>query len=66
MVRGGRVVPVAPPTAYLNAALGCESSTLTLKLPAELVAKVQAKEKAILAGSFSVKVDDSQPKANFK
>ena len=40
--------------------------TFEKKLPAELVAKVQAKEKAILAGSFSVKVDDSQPKANFK
>ena len=40
--------------------------TFEKKLPAELVAKVQAKEKAILAGSFSVKVDDSQPKASFK
>ena len=40
--------------------------TFEKKLPAELVAKVQTKEKAILAGSFSVKVDDSQPKANFK
>ncbi|MDT7837534.1 BMP family protein [Aquabacterium sp. OR-4] len=36
------------------------------KVPAEVVAKVQAKEKAILAGSFTVKVDDSQPKAAFK
>jgi basic membrane lipoprotein Med (substrate-binding protein (PBP1-ABC) superfamily) len=33
------------------------------KLPADLVAKVQAKEKAILDGKFTVKVDDSQPKA---
>lgn len=33
------------------------------KVPADLVAKVQAREKAILAGSFVVKVDDSQPKA---
>ncbi len=40
--------------------------TFEKKLPAELVAKVQAKEKAIMAGSFSVKVDDSQPKAAFK
>ena len=40
--------------------------TFEKKVPAELVAKVQAKEKAILAGSFSVKVDDSQPKASFK
>ncbi len=40
--------------------------TFEKKVPAELVAKVQAKEKTILAGSFSVKVDDSQPKASFK
>ena len=40
--------------------------TFEKKVPAELVAKVQAKEKAILAGSFGVKVDDSQPKASFK
>ena len=40
--------------------------TFEKKVPAELAAKVQAKEKAILAGSFSVKVDDSQPKAAFK
>jgi len=33
------------------------------KLPAELLAKVRAKEKAILAGQFTVKVDDTQPKA---
>jgi basic membrane lipoprotein Med (substrate-binding protein (PBP1-ABC) superfamily) len=33
------------------------------KLPADLVAKVQAKEKAILDGKFTVKVDDNQPKA---
>lgn len=37
--------------------------TFAKKVPADLVAKVQAKEKAILAGSFVVKVDDSQPKA---
>ena len=40
--------------------------TFEKKVPAALVAKVQAKEKAILAGSFGVKVDDSQPKASFK
>ncbi len=33
------------------------------KVPAELVAKVRAREKAILDGKFSVKVDDSQPKS---
>ena len=32
------------------------------KVPADLLAKVQAKESAILAGQFTVKVDDSQPK----
>ncbi len=37
--------------------------TFEKKLPAELVAKVAAKEKAILAGQFTVKVDDAQPKA---
>ena len=40
--------------------------TFEKKVPADIVAKVQAKEKAILAGSFTVKVDDSQPKAAFK
>lgn len=33
------------------------------KLPAELVAKVRAREKAILEGKFAVKIDDGQPKA---
>ena len=33
------------------------------KVPADLLAKVQAKEKAILDGKFTVKVDDTQPKA---
>jgi basic membrane lipoprotein Med (substrate-binding protein (PBP1-ABC) superfamily) len=36
--------------------------TFESKLPKELVAKVRAKEKAILEGRFVVKVDDSQPK----
>jgi basic membrane protein A len=36
------------------------------KIPADLVAKVKAKEKAILDGSFKVKVDDAQPKASAK
>ncbi|WP_298235342.1 BMP family protein [uncultured Azohydromonas sp.] len=37
--------------------------TFEAKVPAELKAKVKAKEKAILDGSFVVKVDDSAPKA---
>jgi basic membrane protein A and related proteins len=36
------------------------------KVPAEIKAKVKAKEEAILAGKFTVKVDDTQPKASFK
>ena len=38
--------------------------TFEKKVPADVVAKVKAKEKAILAGSFTVKVDDSQPKSS--
>ena len=37
--------------------------TFEAKVPAELKAKVKAKEKAILDGSFVVKVDDGAPKA---
>ena len=37
--------------------------TFEKKVPAGLLAKVQAKEKAILDGKFTVKVDDGQPKA---
>jgi len=37
--------------------------TFESKLPKDLVAKVRAKEKAILEGKFTVKVDDSQPKS---
>ncbi len=37
--------------------------TFAAKVPAAVVAKVQAKEKAILAGSYTVKVDDGQPKS---
>ena len=40
--------------------------TFEKKVPAEIVAKVKAKEKAILDGKFSVKVDDSQPKSSAK
>ncbi len=40
--------------------------TFEKKVPADLVAKVQAKQKAILDGSFSVKVDDGQPKPTAK
>ena len=39
--------------------------TFAKKVPADLQAKVDAKEKAIQSGTFSVKVDDSQPKASF-
>ena len=37
--------------------------TFAKKVPADVVAKVEAKQKAILAGTFTVKVDDSQPKS---
>jgi basic membrane lipoprotein Med (substrate-binding protein (PBP1-ABC) superfamily) len=37
--------------------------TFESKVPAELKAKVKAREKAILDGSFVVKVDDGAPKA---
>ncbi|SIT19636.1 BMP family protein [Achromobacter sp. MFA1 R4] len=37
--------------------------TFAQKIPADLVAKVQAKEKAILDGSFTVKVNDKEPKS---
>jgi basic membrane protein A len=40
--------------------------TFEKKVPADLVARVRAKEKAILDGSFTVKVDDSQPKPTGK
>lgn len=36
------------------------------KVPADVVAKMRAKEKAILDGKFSVKVDDKQPKSTAK
>ena len=40
--------------------------TFEKKVPAEVVAKVKAKEADILAGKFTVKVDDSQPKSTAK
>jgi basic membrane lipoprotein Med (substrate-binding protein (PBP1-ABC) superfamily) len=40
--------------------------TFEKKVPAEVLAKVKAKEKAILDGKFTVKVDDSQPKSTAK
>jgi basic membrane protein A and related proteins len=40
--------------------------TFEKKIPADIVAKVRAKEKAILAGSFTVVVDDNQPKPTAK
>ena len=40
--------------------------TFENKVPAEVVAKMQAKEKAIRAGQFKVTVDDSAPKPSAK
>lgn len=40
--------------------------TFEKKVPADLVARVKAKEADILAGKFTVKVDDSQPKSTAK
>ncbi|OYU77579.1 MAG: BMP family ABC transporter substrate-binding protein, partial [Burkholderiales bacterium PBB5] len=40
--------------------------TFEAKVPAAIKTAVEAKQKAILAGSFAVKVDDNQPKAAFK
>lgn len=40
--------------------------TFDAKVPADLKAKVAAKQKAILDGAFAVKVDDSQPKPTAK
>jgi basic membrane lipoprotein Med (substrate-binding protein (PBP1-ABC) superfamily) len=40
--------------------------TFEKKIPADLVAKVRAKEKAILDGKFAVKIDDAQPKPSAK
>ena len=40
--------------------------TFEAKVPADIKAKVKAKQEAILAGKYTVKVDDSQPKASFK
>ena len=40
--------------------------TVAGKVPADVVAKVKAKEADLLAGKFTVKVDDSQPKSTAK
>ena len=40
--------------------------TFEKKIPADIVAKVKAKEKDILDGKFVVKVDDGQPKSTAK
>jgi basic membrane protein A len=40
--------------------------TFEKKVPADLVARVKAKEADIVAGKFTVKVDDSQPKSTAK
>ena len=40
--------------------------TAASKVPADIVAKVKAKETAILGGKFTVKVDDTQPETTAK
>jgi basic membrane protein A len=40
--------------------------TFEKKVPADIVAKVKAREKDILDGKFTVKVDDGQPKSTAK
>ena len=40
--------------------------TFDAKVPADIKAKVKAKEAAIVSGKFTVKVDDSQPKSTAK
>lgn len=40
--------------------------TFEKKIPADVLAKVKAKEKAIVTGSFTVVVDDTQPKSTAK
>lgn len=40
--------------------------TFAKKVPADIQAKVKAKQEAILAGKFTVKVDDGQPKSTSK
>ena len=40
--------------------------TFEKKVPAEVMAKVKAREKAILEGKFAVKVNDTQPKSTAK
>jgi basic membrane lipoprotein Med (substrate-binding protein (PBP1-ABC) superfamily) len=44
---------------------GASLAPLSSKVPADLQAKVDAKQKAILSGAFKVKVDDTQPKGTF-
>ena len=46
---------------------GCSLSPLGTfegKIPADVVAKVAEKEKAIKAGTFTVAIDDSEPKSS--
>jgi basic membrane lipoprotein Med (substrate-binding protein (PBP1-ABC) superfamily) len=40
--------------------------TFEKKIPADVVTKMRAKEKAIVEGKFTVKVDDKQPKSTAK
>jgi basic membrane lipoprotein Med (substrate-binding protein (PBP1-ABC) superfamily) len=50
-VRGGELAPLG---------------TFEKRVPAELMARVRARQEAILAGKFKVAIDDSQPKPNAK
>ena len=40
--------------------------TFEKKVPADIVARVKAKEKDIIDGKFTVKIDDGQPKSTAK
>jgi basic membrane lipoprotein Med (substrate-binding protein (PBP1-ABC) superfamily) len=40
--------------------------TFESKIPADLVKRVRDRERALYAGTFTVKVDDNQPKPNAK
>ena len=40
--------------------------TFEKKIPADIVAKVKARQADILSGKFTVKVDDAQPKSTAK
>jgi len=66
-VKAGKFTPEDYGPLSMMKVKGSELSplgTFEKKLPADLVAKVRAKEKAILAGTFTVKVNDAEPKSN--